>query len=260
MSKAQKADENKQRQDKVFFRGGFWWIALGAVILVAVVIRYSRVFDTLSAQYTFIGQNVLNVLIAAAIVVQALIYRRQWDAMRGSLTVARDSAKTARDAFYVGEAPYFGIKGGGIHFTDLVVGRAPGIDASFMNGGKTPAWHFQPIGKLVIGDSPDGPDFLPLISRDAHAATFIPSGAMQGVRWRTEFIYTQEVFDIISSERAKFFAVVEVHYMDMRKVWRHRSFRFVWNHGTGTFSDCEVAGDKCHYCKRSHDPKEQHKK
>jgi len=48
MNQPEKANKNKHRQDKVFFHGGFWWIALGALVLVAVVIRYSRVFDTLT--------------------------------------------------------------------------------------------------------------------------------------------------------------------------------------------------------------------
>ena len=99
----------------MFFRGGFWWIALGALVLVAVVIRYWRVFDTVPAQYTFSGQSVLNVLIAATIVVQALIYRRQWDEMRASLVEARLAGETARcfyraGCFYVDEAPFFGLR------------------------------------------------------------------------------------------------------------------------------------------------------
>lgn len=99
MQQAEQSDSGKRSQNKVFFRAGFYWIAAGAVILITVVIYYSRVFSTLEAQYTFIGQNVLNVLIIAAITVQALIYRRQWDSMQASLHQTEKSSIYAQRAY-----------------------------------------------------------------------------------------------------------------------------------------------------------------
>jgi len=79
----EQTDNSQKPKQKVFFRGGFWWITIGATILIGTVIRLSRVFATQAEQYTFIAQAVVNVLIFAAILVQALIYRRQWQVMEG---------------------------------------------------------------------------------------------------------------------------------------------------------------------------------
>jgi hypothetical protein len=94
-------NDGKQPKDKVFFRGGFWWISLGAAILSGVGVLLSRVFETQAAQYTFISQSVLNVLIIAAIAVQALIYRRQWDSMQDSLHQTEKSSIYAQRAYVV---------------------------------------------------------------------------------------------------------------------------------------------------------------
>jgi hypothetical protein len=72
MPQTEKSEGGNQPKYKKFFPGGFWWIVLGAVILSGFAVYLSRAFSKETEQYTFIAQAVLNILIFAAILVQAL--------------------------------------------------------------------------------------------------------------------------------------------------------------------------------------------
>jgi hypothetical protein len=108
---------------------GWWLIGLfivsGAVVLTCVALRYRHhTPETFSPWISFLSANLLNLLLLAVVIAQAYIYRKQWEAMRDSLKetrkaaaqtervikAAESSAKTAKDSFYAGEAPYFGVR------------------------------------------------------------------------------------------------------------------------------------------------------
>ena len=62
----------------------------------------------------------------------------------------KESAKIAREAFHVGEAPYFGIPV--IAEADFEPGYCPRVVIAFLNGGKTPAWHVHSNPELIVGN------------------------------------------------------------------------------------------------------------
>jgi hypothetical protein len=78
-----KAQDDQNR--KPFLPGGLWYIVLAGAGLFSVLYWFSRAFSVTTEKYAFWVQGGVNILIFGAILVQALIYRRQWDAMQNSI-------------------------------------------------------------------------------------------------------------------------------------------------------------------------------
>jgi hypothetical protein len=83
--------------------GVLWVLVLGILISFRIFFYLGRDFNDTPSKFTFITTSVLNVLILAAIVVQALIYYFQWaamakqgDLMNESLIETRKSADAAK--------------------------------------------------------------------------------------------------------------------------------------------------------------------
>lgn len=155
---------------------------------------------------------------------------------------AEDNAKTARDAFHVGEAPYFGITAIGFH--DFQTGYRPRVSIGFMNGGKTPAWHFYAMPVLVYGDTPETGQYWHLTPKqNSMAGAFYPSGEQKQVEYtQAGFELTEERLQELRDETAYLFVVVTVNYSDRRKVSHpNHTFKCIWNHRDGMFEDYEAA-------------------
>jgi hypothetical protein len=86
------SESGEQQNKKPFLPGGLWYILAAGAILFGLLYRLSRVFTVTTEKYTFLVLGGANVLIFLAILVQALIYRRQWDAMTEAVKIER--AKT----------------------------------------------------------------------------------------------------------------------------------------------------------------------
>lgn len=255
MNETEDAENGEQSQNNVFFRGGFYWIALGALILSGVVLWLSRVFGQQTEQYSFIAQAVVNVLIFAAILVQALIYRRQWDAMRSGLVhskraikAAEKSAKIAEDAFHVGEAPYFGIAQ--IAPEGFENGYAPMVKVTFINGGKTPAWHFHSMAKAIVGQTLDTGQSYELTTgrHDLHNTFFRTNDSHTFEYQHHLFRYSSELGQMIVDDKVQIFMIIKIHYMDFRKVWHHRDLRLVWDWRHRSFRDHDAEAQNCKEC------------
>jgi hypothetical protein len=187
---------------------------------------------------------------------QLLALQGQWQAMEKALEEQRKmvgqnervakatekSAKTAEEAFHVGEAPYFGITGIGFH--DFQAGYWPQLSISFMNGGKTPAWHFYAMPVLIFGHTPETGDYWHLKPKQNFmASTFYPSGEQRQVEYtQTGFQLTEERIQRLRDEDAHLFVVVTINYTDARKVSHlNHTFKCIWNHQAGMFEDYEAA-------------------
>jgi hypothetical protein len=258
MNETENSDNGEQPQNNAFFRGGFYWIAVGALILSGVVIWLSRVFGQQTEQYSFIAQAVVNVLIFAAILVQALIYRRQWDAMRSGLAqniraikAAEKSAKVAEDAFHVGEAPYLGIaKIAPEGFND---NYAPLIKISFTNGGKTPAWHVHSSARAVVGLTPENGRVYRLDTKWHDLEnTFLRTGDTRTLEYQHGlFRYSPQLDQDLNNEKVFIFLIINLHYRDFRKVWHPREFRLMWDRQHTNFKDYDAEEHNCELCKKA---------
>lgn len=136
------SESKSAHADKPYLHGGFWYILGGVVVLCALIFCFSFYFTDTPSRLTFIAQSALNVLVLSGILVQALIYRRQWDAMQGQLR----EVKRQNDAFVNHERAYVGVDSGCIY------GFAPkdtqSVQLIFINGGRTPAWKLWVEAKL----------------------------------------------------------------------------------------------------------------
>jgi hypothetical protein len=140
---------------------GGWLLAIGGFALaglVAIAWLGIWLFDKGNERATFISAASINVLILAAVLLQAFIYRRQWDAMQSGLNLTLRSIKAgkqtsidAQRAYVVAKIKDTGPYDEGFQFRLIIE-----------NGGNTPAnnvcvhywcdfgdppWRMQPVGE-----------------------------------------------------------------------------------------------------------------
>jgi hypothetical protein len=84
------SDQNRANDKKKWRPSAWLWFALyGALVLTGLIVG-GLFFTVGSDRVRFWTENLLTASILAAIIVQALIYRRQWKAMQDSLTKTRN--------------------------------------------------------------------------------------------------------------------------------------------------------------------------
>jgi len=189
-----------------------WWITIGAIAIFSVLVLFAIFHPNMAERIKFVSANTLNLLILVAIVIQAYIYRRQWEAMERQVKVAERSIQLANDTFDVGEAPYFGITE--MSLMDFNPGQWPRLIITFVNGGKTPAWNFDVKSEVVFGDNPqEGERFqCKLCGRidNRFAIPHIPitieyQGTVEAVQERIELLFKKKV---------KLFVISTISYRD----------------------------------------------
>lgn len=252
---------------------GLWLIGssavIGASILTAVALGFA---ESVPAWVSFLTGSLLNLLLLVVVVVQAYIYGQQrqvmhdqWEAMQNSLDetrklvsqnermvkAAEESAKIAREAFYVGEAPYFGITEiilswiGGVPDVNTLVSSRPELVITFMNGGKTPAWHFSVLPHMRLGDLPNEGRYIGLDAVHDHQCpdaenTFYPSGIKKCIKYRGRDEISPKEFEAIFSQRQRLFLVIDIGYTDMRNIRETRTLLRRFNPITRRFGDATI--------------------
>jgi hypothetical protein len=225
MPQTKGSKSSEQPKNKKFFPGGFWWITLGAAILCGVVLRLSRAFDTQTAQYTFIAQGVLNILIFAAILVQALIYRRQWDSMAEVVTATQ-----------IGERAYIGITA--FRIVRIEPNQVPSIYIKFLNGGRTPAWKFTV--RTTVSFSDVHPAAYPEKPQSVETS-FVPAGRERETDATLIEPLSQKDFDDLQNGTIKLFIRGKVFFEDCWGDDREFPFDVVYRPRDGRFEDYRQA-------------------
>lgn len=302
-----KGDENGKRAPHTWLR---WIFVAGGVFFVALLIG-SIFIPNLTERVKFFTANVLSLSVLVAIIVQAYIYRRQWEMMREqrntmndqlavmrasedtlkrqadafeaqvdvmngqleamrrqqdqnerAIKTAEDGVAVSREAFYIGEAPYFGatkiVFRWATTMTNTGTGAVqhetgqPELIITFMNGGKTPAWHFLctphlelrerageegkwvPLNAVHDGECPDAEN------------SFYPSGAQKCIKYRGrgEFgEFSPREIEAINARTQTLFLIIELGYTDMRDDRQTRNWIRCLNPTTGRFGDCGASQD-----------------
>ena len=212
--------------------------------------------DSRSGLAEWIG-IVINALLLAFVGYQANANRKQLILMREEITqnkadgerhergvkAAEEEAKITKEAFYVGENPYFGIEGIGLRLpfsskANLV------LEVTIFNGGHTPAWHFEGLWLLVFGDRPDSPEGEAVSlnhSTASYADRFVASGGRRSISyWNKERYLTEAEIAAILEGTLTVFAVGTAHYTNMRKERLHHDFTAIWDNKSGRFLDWEA--------------------
>lgn len=306
------------------------WVFTGGGIAVIGLLLASIWWPNLTERTKFFTANLLNLVIALAVIAQALIYRRQRDIMRGQWRVMEEQGKAMQgqleamreqyaaekdfmklqihnlsdqsdvmeasyelskqsimqneqtvkamqgqlaaiekqagfmevqteaalkaadmamgqlimmqrqeQAQHAGEAPYFGILGTP-DIQGIEPGRTPKVSIIFMNGGRTPAWHFNAIACLVLGDSPNSPDHW-FISPTS-MGTFYHREAHKSVDFtETDLSFSEKQVTDITSGATSLFLIVTVTYKNIRdQLCPSRTFIFCYDRKRKYFADYQI--------------------
>jgi hypothetical protein len=147
-----------------------------------------------------------------------------------AITASENSAKAARQAVEMAEAseaPYFGIIG--VRVDDFIAGYYPGIAITFFNGGKTPAWHFFPTARFVVGEHPKYGTSYPLevVTPEISATFFAAQGSHNFEFKQTKLTLTERIVE----EKDGLFLIVTAEYLGRSKTLLKQSFTCVWERG-----------------------------
>jgi len=229
----------KNSKDSPKDSGGLRWVLIGGGIAWAILLVIAIWHPGITTRVKFFSDSTLNLFIVLAVIAQVFIYRRMATQNERLIRASEDSANVAREAFHIGEAPYFGITG--MAFTELDLNRYPGVDIGFMNGGRTPAWHFHAMLTLIVGNSPEtGERFDMQTKATSPTNNFYPSGENKLLYYKQiGFAYTEEHRRIITDQKALLFVEVRLSYQDRRKVRHNRTFHFAWHDSLKQFIDYE---------------------
>lgn len=238
-------ENNDPAQSKVV-----WTIVAAGVAGVLAILFVSLFFPNLTERTKFFTTNALSVLVLDVIVVQAYIYSKQWDVMERQVRVAERNVKIAENAFYIGEAPYFGIANITYYWGPTNAqagtkgGARPKVWITFLNGGKTPAWHFSAAPKLVSGDIPEtGESFSLNAVRSRHSEVenaFYPSGTEKTIEYETGPILSGDAINAFLNGKSRLFLIIGIRYRDRGDVQTCRVLYRVFDPTLQEFCDYDA--------------------
>lgn len=130
-----KADKNNKGTKER--NAGLWLIVLTGGIILAVLLFVSVYLPNMTERVKFFTVNALSISILAAIAVQAFIYLKQQEIMRGQLDVMKASIRQTKRFFDLTERPSLGIEGE-MEFSQEPNGERY-IEVIIKNSGKSPA-------------------------------------------------------------------------------------------------------------------------
>jgi len=177
--------------------------------------------------------------------------RRQQDQNERAIKAAEDGVAVSRE----GEAPYFGatkivfrwvttaVKNTGTGPVHRVTGQ-PELVITFMNGGKTPAWHFSALPHLELGEFGQVDrgriGLNPVHGNECPDAenTFYPSGSQKCIKYRGRGEFSPTEIEAIKAGTQTLFLIVDLGYTDMRDDRKTRNWIRCLNPTTGRFGDC----------------------
>jgi hypothetical protein len=159
-------------------------------------------------------------------------------ASQASVKATEESVEVARKAFYVGERAYFGIKEMKI---GLIGERVkPVITITYLNGGRTPAWHFEAwfVG-LSIGKHPSKQGIWTIQEHVSDISnSFVPAGKEITIVYaKNDRLFTKEEVDTIKSSSLRLFLVGTAHYTDISGEKQEFHFCGVYDRESGKFGD-----------------------
>ena len=228
---------------------------LGVAVLLGIVwgahrmlVHNSQFLTAASDPVQYVTGNLINVLIILAVLLQVVIYFTMATQNERLIKASEASANVAREAFHVGEAPYFGIA----KTAPAGVEGEAGIyfQVTFVNGGKTPAWHFHSKVRAVVGNTIDDG-----LTYDLEADwydlenTFFQTNDSRTFGYKHPlFRYSPELDKRLKNKDVQIFVVIKVHYSDFRKVWHSHDFRLVWDPTGRNLRDYDVEERSCGQC------------
>lgn len=128
---------NKNNKGSKERNTGLWLIVLAGCIFLGVLLFVSIYLPNMAERVKFFTVNALSISILVAIAVQAFIYLRQQEIMRGQLGVMKANIRQTKRFFDSTERPSLGIEGE-MEFSQDPNGEGF-IEVVIKNSGKSPA-------------------------------------------------------------------------------------------------------------------------
>lgn len=155
-----------------------------------------------------------------------------------AVKAAEEDAKIAKEAFYVGERPYFGFTNLGLSISSL----RPSVKCRIVNGGRTPAWAFDPQFWILVGKTTDTAKKWHLNkSNMVYAHRFFAVGQEYDFTfYRDDLIFSQQDVDTLHGGDVRLFIAGTLHYKDLRGEKQWQNFTAVWNPSDGTVRDWDI--------------------
>jgi len=205
-SNARKSENSKQNSnDKPVM-----WAVLIAIVGVVILVIVGRFFVVEhSEKIRFVTVNTLSLFVFLAIVVQAYIYRRQWEVMDGQLTAARQ-------ALQIGTRAYVGI-----HSVEVDLKTTKRLFIKLENIGKVPAERItiRMLLSVAVFDpvAEDGKvrEFAQAEETYDYGLASLNPGSFTGViRVPLDLYFSDEELALIVEERASLSLHLEARYWD----------------------------------------------
>lgn len=246
-----KNSHNSQADNKPIWKP-FIVIALCAVVGLGIIWLLCLKYILLEVNRipAFLGFTV-NYLILMAMLVQAYIYREQQKAMQTGLEQNKRLIKIASDAFEIGEAPHFGIPQ--IQWIDNGSADIAELQISYLNGGKTPAWHFQTTATLQVRSANGSVTVLKCSMKPSNMrVSFVPGNIEIAIVYIIETVRRlSELRTIfIKDPDARLDVLAVILYQDFRGEWQSREFWATGGRGIGEdFEDRTATKQQADYQK-----------
>ena len=151
---------------------------------------------------------VLGQLVISAF--QARIYNQQRKIMQQQI-----------EAIETTERAYIGIA----NMRMIVSGDEPRLEITWVNGGKTPAWHFRCVPSLNVGEKPESKGYLMDDDFSDIRGSFIPAGAERPVTYDHLGIkISDQLLSQLRGGTERLYAVMSGCYRDVK--WKNRQFEY----------------------------------
>jgi hypothetical protein len=240
-----KRDDPKRGESQHAFPVKF--IILAAALGFAVLAFIAWYFvNEHSARLKFLTESSLSFFVLIVIVVQAIIYRRQWDIMERQLK----ATESAADAAYIAQRAYIGVTDVKIMCSTfmptfkapIIVGERPTLYVTWHNGGGTPAEHFRAVPYLSFGEKPEYKGYMIDDDYGDMQFNFIPAGkVIEDAEYPQAAVgfpaFTKEMVEELNSGKKRLYAIIAAIYIDFTGRTRELHAEAIYNPFEGTFSD-----------------------
>src|SRR6266496_765401 len=249
------------------------WVFIVGGVLAVVLLLVSIFHPYMTERVKFFTVNALSLLVLVAIVVQAIIYRRQWavmeqqrSAMKGQLDAITKQAtimseqrnvmerqlkatEKAADAAYVAQRAYIGVSGLKITSSavippvtaQIIVGTVPTLHVTWHNGGGTPAEHFRAVPYLSFGEKPGRKGYLIDDDISDMQFNFIPAGKEITAPYPQAEVgfpaFTKEMLDQLNGGQKRLYAIIDAIYTDFAGQTRELHVEAIYDPFDAVFSD-----------------------
>jgi|GEM_PF-4614752 len=165
---------------------------------------------------------------------------RQASSTYDSVKAAERNADIALETFYIGESAYFGITG--MKIDNVQRGQTPRVIVSFINGGRTPAWHFVAEVGLTVGQEPRDDSTWQFTYPPHISNSFFAAGTEKQLTFNhIDLVLSQEQLNAIFKDHTlRLFVFGSVRYIDVKRKRGDFTFCTVLDPPTGNLYDYEI--------------------